>query len=130
MAIFGKKKDKEQKNQAVEKEGFDKKVKKTTSSEVVSSYSVEAIIKHPRITEKATDVAEDYNVYTFDVSKKATKQEVAKAIKAIYKVEPVKVRTVSIPRKPVAVRGVKNSFKPGGKKAYVYLKKGDSIEFV
>jgi large subunit ribosomal protein L23 len=85
------------------------------------------LIQNPRITEKATVVA-DNNVYTFDVSTSATKPEIVKTIKALYKVTPVKVNILKVPSKAVFRKGKKGT-KSGGKKAYVFLKKGDSIEF-
>lgn len=86
------------------------------------------LIKNPRITEKASFAAEQ-NVYTFNVSKDATKNEVKKAIFSLYKVNPVKVNVLAFPAKQVFVRG-KKGVKQGGKKAFVYLKKGDKIEFI
>jgi len=44
-------------------------------------------------------------------------------------VKPEKVRVAAIPAKKVFVRG-KKGVKSGGKKAYVYLKKGDKIELI
>jgi large subunit ribosomal protein L23 len=87
-----------------------------------------SIIKRPRITEKASMKAER-NVYAFDVASTATKKTIAMATKELYNVTPVKVRVVTIPSKQVFVRG-KWGVKGGGKKAYVYLKKGETIEFV
>lgn len=84
------------------------------------------ILLRPRITEKANSVAER-NVHTFEISSKATKKEVGEAIKAFYKVVPLKVRIVRNPSKSVFVKGRKG-IKPGVKKAYIYLKKGDKIE--
>jgi large subunit ribosomal protein L23 len=81
----------------------------------------------PRITEKAAVASERNNVYVFEVSKDATKESISDSIKESYKVTPVKVRVLSIPSKEVFVRG-KWGVKKGGKKAYVYLKKGDKIE--
>ena len=86
------------------------------------------IIIRPRITEKATIVQEG-NVYVFEVFSNATKSNVSKAIKEIYKVLPKKVNIVNSPSKKVFVRG-KFGTKPGIKKAYVYLKKGETIEIV
>ena len=86
------------------------------------------IIKNPRITEKGSFNAEK-NVYTFDVTENANKTEVKKAIFALYKVHPVKVNVVNTKSKKVISRGIKGS-KGGGKKAFVYLKEGDKIEFV
>lgn len=86
------------------------------------------IIKNPRITEKATNLIEQ-NVYTFDVTDSANKTEIKKAIFTLYKVHPVKVNILKIPRKQVLMRG-KVGMRGGGKKALVYLKKGDKIEFI
>jgi len=111
-------------------------VKETTKTKaVVSKKDVKAadlssglIIQNPRITEKAA-YASDKNVYTFDVARRSTKVEIVKAIKEIYKVTPIKVNVVAIPKKRV-VRKNSIGVKGGGKKAYVFLKKGDKIEFV
>ncbi|MCX6755573.1 MAG: 50S ribosomal protein L23 [Candidatus Nomurabacteria bacterium] len=84
-------------------------------------------IKKPRITEKVALLAEK-NIYTFEVSANATKNEIRKDIEAIYKIKPVKVNIVHIPKKTVIIRG-KKGVKNGGKKAMVYLKKGDKIDF-
>ena len=86
------------------------------------------IIKKPRITEKASFHAEQ-NVYTFDITKSANKTEIKKAVFALYKVHSVKVNVLTIPRKNIVSRG-KTGVRGGGRKAYVYLKKGDKIEFV
>jgi len=86
------------------------------------------IIKNPRITEKATNNMEK-NAYTFDVSDSANKTEIKKAIFSLYKVKPIRVNILAIPRKAVATRG-KEGMRGGGKKAVVYLKEGDKIEFI
>ena len=107
------------------KEVSKKSVKKTDKE---SDFAAGEVLKNPRITEKAA-YASDNNVYTFDVSPRASKIEVEKAVKDIYKVTPIKVNILAIPTKKVFRRnsvGVKG----GGKKAYVFLKKGDKIEFV
>ncbi len=85
------------------------------------------IILRPRITEKSGMAQESLNLYTFEVAKDATKPSIAKAIKALYKVTPLKIRTVNLPRKKVFVRG-KHGAQPSIKKALVYLKKGDKID--
>ena len=89
-----------------------------------------SVIKNPRITEKAALLAEK-NGYTFDVVAGATKNEIKKVIKAMYKVTPLSVRTVNFPKKKVMPRGNRRGkvgSTGGGRKAYVYLKKGDKIE--
>ncbi len=85
-------------------------------------------IKDPRITEKASNLSGG-DVYTFNVSSSANKKEVEKAIFAIYKVKPVKVNILKVQRKSVFWKG-RTGARGGGKKAVVYLKKGDKIEFV
>ena len=86
------------------------------------------IIKNPRVTEKGSNALE-HNVYTFDTTKSATKAEIKKAIFALYKVHPVKVNVLAVPRKSVMLRG-RAGERGGGRKAFVYLKAGDKIEFM
>ncbi|MEK7588739.1 MAG: 50S ribosomal protein L23 [Patescibacteria group bacterium] len=87
------------------------------------------LIKNPRVTEKSSMVAEQ-NIYTFDVVDNANKTEIKKAVFALYKVKPTKVNVVTVKEKQVRSRkGIKGT-KSGGKKAIVYLKKGDKIELV
>lgn len=87
-----------------------------------------AIITNPRITEKATNLSAQ-NAYVFDVADSANKTEVKKEVAKLYKVTPVRVNILKVPAKQVFVRG-KRGVKSGGKKAVVYLKAGDKIEFV
>ncbi len=86
------------------------------------------ILKSPRITEKATQLGEK-NVYVFNVALKATKKEVAKAVLAQYKVKPVRVNIIRIKSKRTLVRN-KVGQTTRGKKAYVFLKKGDTLKLV
>ena len=85
------------------------------------------VLKQPRITEKAT-IAASMNVYVFNVAMNANKRDIARAVTQYYKVIPRMVRVVSIPEKSVrSMRTGKSGVKQGGKKAYVYLKRGESI---
>jgi ribosomal protein L23 len=59
----------------------------------------------------------------------ADKKNIAKAITELYKVTPVKVNITKLPAKIIFTRG-KAGRKSAVKKAIVYLKKGDKIEFV
>ncbi|MEA3399242.1 MAG: 50S ribosomal protein L23 [Patescibacteria group bacterium] len=86
------------------------------------------LIIGPRITEKASLEA-DKGIYTFNVKPEATKNEVKKAINFIYGVDPVKVNITKITGRNILYRG-KSGKKRGGKKAVVFLKEGDKIEFV
>ena len=92
-----------------------------------SSADLSHVLMRPRITEKATAAAL-MSVYVFDVAPRATKKEISEAVLKYYKVQPRMVRVVSVPEKKVrnsrtGARGTKQ----GGKKAYVYLTKGETI---
>ncbi len=85
------------------------------------------VLRRARITEKATMLAGG-NVYTFDIAPSATKRDVVNAVRAIYGVTPKKVNVVSLTHKKrrsmrTGVVGVTG----GGKKAHIFLKKGDTI---
>lgn len=86
-----------------------------------------SVLLKPRVTEKAVLQQEKKNVYAFNVEKDATKKSIIASVKAAYKVMPLSVRMVSIPAKRKFFRGAWGT-KGGGKKAYVYLKKGDKID--
>jgi large subunit ribosomal protein L23 len=86
------------------------------------------IIINPRITEKAS-MNSEAGIYTFNIGKDATKAEVSDAVEALFKVKPTKIAIVPIRAKKLVARG-KSGKTASGKKAYVYLKKGDKIEFV
>lgn len=86
------------------------------------------IIIRPRITEKSGLLSQS-GVYTFEVEKGATKPQVAKVIKKLYKVTPVKVAIINLPAKNVFVRGKKGTVS-GVSKALVTVKKGEKIDFI
>jgi len=101
------------------------------ATQKITKKDISSILINPRITEKGAIIAGESNVYPFNVRPDATKKDVVEAVKIIYKVTPVKVAMVTIPSKVVRSRkDGKLGKKTGGKKAYVYLKKGDKIEFV
>lgn len=90
----------------------------------------DAVLLRPRITEKATTVIENH-AYVFEVKEDATKHDVAHAIEHFYKVKPVKVNLARIPAKRRRSRNRRTfGVSTVGKKAYVYLKEGDTIEFI
>jgi len=154
MALFGKNKKKDEKvaEKTVENKSSAKKTsvknvtkkkpkktatrrttnKKSLQSGAVSKRDLSWVLKGPRITEKGAVLAETNNVYTFDIDSRANKIDVKDAIVSIYKVEPVKIAMTRVPSKKVQVRGQRGKLgtKSGGKKAYIYLKKGEKIEFV
>ncbi len=88
------------------------------------------VLINPRITEKSTDM-NAIGAYVFNISTRANKGQVSAAIRAVYKVTPLMVRIV-----PIRAKNIRNArtgmmgVKSGGKKAYVYLKKGDTISVI
>jgi large subunit ribosomal protein L23 len=105
-----------------------KKNTKEVEKQDAKKVATHPLIKGPRITEKSAIGAEK-GIYTFNVATIANKNEIKKAIKTLYGVSPVKVTITMITDKTVVRRGVAGT-KSGGKKAVVYLKKGDKIAFV
>jgi large subunit ribosomal protein L23 len=90
---------------------------------------VKDVLLRPRITEKAANMT-SASVYTFDIRVDATKKDVTDAVKKLYKVTPVKVNVVNIPRKKVAMRKKRGfGHTAATRKAYVFLKKGEEINF-
>ncbi len=87
------------------------------------------VLLYPRITEKAALGADKLNVYVFEVTPNATKKSISASVFEVYGKKPIRVNVAQIPAKKVFVRG-KRGVKSGGKKAYVYLKKGDKIELI
>ncbi|MDO8590355.1 MAG: 50S ribosomal protein L23 [bacterium] len=93
---------------------------------------ISSVIIRPRVTEKAgilSDSEKGRMVYVFEVSKNSTKRTIAEAVRALYKVSPEKVAVLKIPPKKSHIRG-RVSYGKTYRKAYVYLKKGDTIEIV
>lgn len=123
MALFGNKK----------KEGKVKKEKTLVIHHAHAKKLAEGIaheiIRAPWFSEKALIVTEK-GIYTFVVPKRTTKTEIAGAIKEIYKVEPRKIRIVNLPGKKKALRTKRGvGVRAERRKAYVYLNKGDTIQF-
>ncbi len=92
------------------------------------SGTMAGVIIRPRITEKSGLLSQT-GVYTFEVVRGADKQSIGKAVKALYKVTPVKVAVLNSPAKKVFLRGRKGTVS-GFRKALVTLKQGEKIDFV
>lgn len=124
MALFGRKKD--TKEESVKEE---KKVV-NVSKALGTDRNLDAIIIAPRMTEKSVQQSEQ-NMYTFTVRRDATKYEIRDAVKALYNVTPLQVNIVNrAPAKRMIGSRGRAKHVQGMKKAYVYLKKGDSINLV
>ena len=81
---------------------------------------------HPIITEKATSLSEN-NKVVFKVRDDASKKTIKKNIEKIFKVNVIKVNTITKKSKSKIIRG-KIGYKKCYKKALVTLKKGQSID--
>ena len=127
MAFFSRSKNEDTKeSKAVAEVG---EVKKPVASKALpTDRDLDSVIIKPRITEKAVGKSE-HNVYTFVVACSATKYDVRDAIKAHFGVTPVKVNIVNkTPRQYKSRSKGRILTEKGMKKAYVYLKSGDTID--
>lgn len=85
------------------------------------------VLRSPRITEKAS-LVQSHGVYVFDIAPAVTKQDVARAVEKHFKVKPRAVRIVKSADKATRnARTGKRGIVRGGRKAYVYLRKGETI---
>ena len=80
----------------------EKKVK--AEKKIVATAGAFDVLRRPIITEKAAKLSEKNGV-AFEVAANATKEDVARAVKAIYNVEPTKVNIVVAKGKVKYFRG-------------------------
>ena len=93
---------------------------------------VDQIIKEYRVTEKAANLSVDHNQYTFEVSSRANRTEVARAVSQLF---DVKVKRVNILIKKSKLKSDRSrrgrpGVVSGYKKAIVTLAAGEKIELV
>lgn len=120
MALFGTDKKKAEKGE--------KRVTHARAAKLADG-TASAIIGAPWLSEKAL-LATERGVYAFEVPKDATKAQIASAVKILYKVEPKKIAIVNMPGKKKAMRTRRGTgTRSARRKAYVYLNKGDTIQF-
>lgn len=94
-------------------------------NKIIDTRAYKVLIK-PIISEKAT-IGASVNQYSFEVSLKANKVEIKKAIEEVYKVVPQSINIINQMGKSVRF-GRTMGVKKQTKKAIVTLKKGDSIK--
>jgi large subunit ribosomal protein L23 len=90
------------------------------------------VLIRPVVTEKSTKSGEKLNRYAFKVGRDANKLEIKKAVEAAYNVQVINVNTGVLPGKMKTRQtktGVSQGLKAAYKKAYVTLKKGETIDF-
>jgi large subunit ribosomal protein L23 len=90
--------------------------------------SVYDVVAAPLITEKGTLVNEAGNQVVFRVHRAANKEEIRRAVEALFKVKVEKVRTLNYLGKSRRV-GRNIGRRPAWKKAYVTLAEGQRIDF-
>ena len=84
------------------------------------------VLRRPLITEKSAVLASE-GVYVFEVNPSCGKVEVKHAIKELYGVVPRRVNMISMDGKHVRF-GRRSGVRRDWKKAFVYLKSGESID--
>ncbi|MDX1941173.1 MAG: 50S ribosomal protein L23 [Saprospiraceae bacterium] len=90
------------------------------------------ILIRPIITEKADQLSEKLQQYSFVVDRKANKIEIKKAVEGRYNVNVESVNTLVMPAKlksRMTKTGILRGRKPAFKKAIVTLIEGEEIDF-
>ncbi len=119
MAIFGSKKE----------EGKKDAHKTYAKARTHAAGKAADIIRAPWFSEKAL-ISTERGVYAFSIPQDATKADVAGAVNEVFKVKPKKIRIVNLPGKRVTLRTRRGmGTRAARRKAYVYLHKGDTIQF-
>ena len=90
------------------------------------------IIKKPIISEKATNLTESFNRFTFSVDVMANKIQVKNAVEKLYGVQVTKVRTINYgggkPSMKYTNKGIVEQQNKKWKKAIVTVAEGETID--
>ncbi|MDG1147500.1 MAG: 50S ribosomal protein L23 [Crocinitomicaceae bacterium] len=90
------------------------------------------IIKKPIISEKATDLSEKFNRFTFAVDRMANKIEIKNAVEKLYGVQVTEVRTMNYGGGKSSTkytnRGIVEQPSKKWKKAVVTVAEGEAID--
>jgi len=92
----------------------------------ISTQRALSLIKSPIMTEKSTNLNQ-FNKYSFIVSKDSNSNEIKKAIENIFKVKVQKINTLIIRGKLKSFKG-SLGYKKDKKKAIVTLAEGNTID--
>ena len=92
----------------------------------ISSEKAMSIIKKPITTEKSTNL-QQYNQYSFVVSKQSNSNEIKQAIETLFKVKVTKINTSILRGKGKTFKG-DYGYRKDIKKAIVTLKEGNTID--
>ena len=94
--------------------------KVSAEKKIVATAGIYDILRRPIISEKAAKLSESNSV-AFEVAMHATKDDVIRAVQAIYNVKPTKVNIVVAKGKVKTFRGRGTGTQRTVKKAYVSL---------
>ena len=84
------------------------------------------VIRAPLITEKATNLTQ-FNQYSFEVLREATKPEIKQAVEQLFKVDVLAVNTAIVKGKKKVFKGRRGQ-RSDYKKAIVRLKVGQTLD--
>lgn len=133
MSILDKLKGKEEKPKEIAKEKaptMEEKPQAARKPQAVSkkknNKKIVGVLVKPLVTEKAAFIGQ-YGQYIFEVSCKANKIEIAKAIESIYGVRPISINIIRTRGKQVRYGKTLGQTKKR-KKAVITLKPGEKIE--
>ncbi len=85
------------------------------------------VIRRPHVSEKTTDLIQNFNTYVFEVDPEATKTDIREAIAKIWDVNVVSIRIINV-RGKARRMGRITGYSRSWKKAIVKLAEGDGIE--
>jgi large subunit ribosomal protein L23 len=95
-------------------------------NKVISSQRALSLIQSPIMTEKSTNLNQ-YNKYSFFVSKDSNSYEIKQAVEFVFKVKVVKINTLVVSGKLKSFKG-STGYQKDKKKAIVTLAEGSSID--
>ena len=95
-------------------------------NKVISIGRAYSIIQKPLTTEKSTNL-QQFNQYSFIVSKNSNSNEIKQAIEKIFKVKVTKINTSILRGKPKTFKGT-FGYRKDTKKAIVTLAEGNTID--
>ena len=88
------------------------------------------ILKRPVITEKSNFQSDLLGQYTFEVDRRANKQQIKGAVEIVFDVTVERVRVINMPAKRARRYGRREVVRRSAwKKAIITLASGDRIEF-
>ena len=101
--------------------------KVSSEKKTVVTANVYDVLRRPIVSEKAVKLSEG-NAVAFEIAASATKQDVARAVQAIYNVKPTKINIVVVKGKVKQFRGRSSGTQRTVKKAYVSLPADAKLE--